>query len=143
MVAISSSVSDGSSLNLETPTLRSICHGGITRVMTFSRIERAHGRASLYVSSDMGAMEPGRWQFWHAFWKIGAMSLEKVGSFTGESAAKAIVAHAHEMKNRSRNIGWIISKIARENTCSRVVGDTRVVYMMWIWASASILFCRK
>src|SRR3974377_811699 len=27
----------------------------------------------------MGAMEPGRWQFWQARWKMGATSLENVG----------------------------------------------------------------
>src|ERR1700738_276805 len=58
-----------------------MCHGGITRRSTLSLIERAHGRASLYVSSDIGAMEPGRWQLSHELWKIGATSLEKVTSF--------------------------------------------------------------
>src|SRR5579872_5557408 len=69
------------------PTLRSMCQGGICRRTTFSLIERAHGRASLYVISDIGAIEPGRWQFWHAFCKIGAMSLLKV---TLDSAAHAL-----------------------------------------------------
>jgi hypothetical protein len=63
IVAISSSVSDGSSLNLVMPTFRSMCHGGISRLATFWRIERAHGRASSNVRSDIGAIAPGRWQF--------------------------------------------------------------------------------
>jgi hypothetical protein len=63
MVAISVSDNEGSSLNLLTPTLRSMCQGGITRVTTFSLMDRAQGRASLYVSRAMGAIDPGRWQF--------------------------------------------------------------------------------
>src|SRR5471032_201142 len=62
------------------PTVRSTCHGGICRASTRCLIERAHGRASSYVSSDIGAMEPGRWQFWQDFWKIGATSLVNVTS---------------------------------------------------------------
>ena len=46
MVAISASVSDGSSLNLVMPTWRSMYHGGISRAVTFCLIDRAHGRAS-------------------------------------------------------------------------------------------------
>ena len=46
MVSTCSSVSDMSFLNFCTPTLRSMCHGGIWRRDTRSRIERAHGRAS-------------------------------------------------------------------------------------------------
>ena len=46
MVAISASVSDGSSLNFRTPTPRAICHGGMFRASTSRLIERAHGRAS-------------------------------------------------------------------------------------------------
>src|SRR2546422_8744576 len=42
MVAIWASLSDGS--GSYSPTVRSICHGGIYRVTTFSLIERAHGR---------------------------------------------------------------------------------------------------
>src|SRR5216683_271439 len=85
MVAISASVKDGSSLNLVMPMVRSMCQGGIWRRATFSLIERAHGRASLYVSSDMGAIEPGRWQFWQERCKIGATSLVNVTS-TGRAA---------------------------------------------------------
>ncbi len=46
MIAISASVSEGSSLNLVMPTWRSMYHGGISRDATFCLIERAHGRAS-------------------------------------------------------------------------------------------------
>ena len=37
-------------------------HGGISRETTRCLIERAHGRTSWYVSSDIGAIWPGRWQ---------------------------------------------------------------------------------
>ena len=46
IVAISASVSDRSSLKCCTPTVLSMNQGGILRVTTLSRIERAHGRAS-------------------------------------------------------------------------------------------------
>jgi len=63
MVAISASLSDGSSLNFEMPMWRSMYHGGISRDDTLALIDRAQGRASWYVSKDIGAMAPGRWQF--------------------------------------------------------------------------------
>ena len=46
MVATCSSVSDMSFLNFCTPTLRSMCHGGICRAATRRWIDFAHGRAS-------------------------------------------------------------------------------------------------
>jgi hypothetical protein len=46
IVAISSSVSDGSSLNFVMPTPRATCHGGMLRASTSRLIDRAHGRAS-------------------------------------------------------------------------------------------------
>jgi hypothetical protein len=41
-------------------------HGGISRLATFCLIDRAHGRLSWNVSSDIGAIDPGLWQRWHA-----------------------------------------------------------------------------
>ena len=46
-------------LNFCTPTLWSMCHGGICRVATRCLIDRAHGRASANVMSDIGAIEFG------------------------------------------------------------------------------------
>src|SRR6185295_1486018 len=88
MVATWSSVSDRSFLNFWMPTVRSICHGGICRSATRALIDLAHGRASLKVISDIGAIESGRWQASHFSRKIGAMSLVNVGVF-GASAAHA------------------------------------------------------
>jgi hypothetical protein len=69
-----------------------MCHGGIWREVTRVRIERAHGRVSSYVTSDIGAIEFGRWHASHFSWKIGAISFVKVG-FAGTSAlAGAAVA---------------------------------------------------
>src|SRR5262245_58364870 len=79
IVAISSSLSEGSLLNLRTPTVRSMYHGGISRVVTFCLIVRAQGRTSSNVMSDIGAIDPGRWHFWHVRWRIGATSFENVG----------------------------------------------------------------
>jgi len=36
-----------------------MCHGGIWRVSTRFLIDRAHGRVSSYVMSDIGAIELG------------------------------------------------------------------------------------
>jgi hypothetical protein len=60
------------------PTVLSMCHGGICRDATRVLIDRAHGRASSNVMSDIGAIEFGRWQASHLAWKIGATSLVKV-----------------------------------------------------------------
>ena len=60
IAAISVSVSDTSLLKCWTPTFLSMNHGGISRAATFRLIDAAHGRASAYVSSDIGAMLPGR-----------------------------------------------------------------------------------
>src|SRR5580698_9640976 len=90
MVATSASVNDGSSLNLVMPTLRSTCHGGICRLTTFTLMERAQGRASLYVNNDIGATAPGRWQFWQARSKMGAMALENVTSVSTAVASEGI-----------------------------------------------------
>ena len=57
-----------------------MCHGGICRASTRARIERAHGRASGKVRSDIGAIDSGRWHASHLAWKIGATSLAKVGA---------------------------------------------------------------
>src|SRR5262249_4126511 len=58
-------------------------HGGISRLETFARIERAQGRASSKVWSDIGAIDPGRWQSWRNRWRIGAMSFVKGGGQAG------------------------------------------------------------
>src|SRR5215467_13014700 len=60
IVSISLSLSEGSFLNFWMPTCLSMNHGGISRVETLVLIDRAHGRASLYVSNDIGAIMPGR-----------------------------------------------------------------------------------
>src|SRR6516225_1169598 len=69
------------------PTFLAMCHGGICRVETRARIDRAHGRTSSYVMSDIGAMEFGRWQTSHFRWQIGATSRVNVG--VGVDAATA------------------------------------------------------
>ena len=40
-----------------------MCHGGICRDATRTLIDLAHGRVSSYVISDIGAIDPGWWQF--------------------------------------------------------------------------------
>src|SRR5437867_3516582 len=56
----------------------------------------AHGRASLYVSSDIGATSPGRWHVMQLAYTIGATSLFHVGvavacaALTGAAARHAL-----------------------------------------------------
>jgi hypothetical protein len=78
IVAISLSLSEGSFLKWRMPTLRSMNHGGISRAVIRCLIALAYGRTSSYERSDIGAIEPGRWQFWHDRWRIGATSLVNV-----------------------------------------------------------------
>src|SRR4051812_8223251 len=46
------------------PNSASANHGGICFAVVFVLIERAHGRASSYEISDIGATSPGRWHVW-------------------------------------------------------------------------------
>ena len=59
-VGIQKFKNDRSFLNFWMPTVRSICHGGIWWSTTRALIDRAHGRASANVISDIGAIESGR-----------------------------------------------------------------------------------
>src|SRR6185295_10120297 len=62
--------------------------GGMVRSEMRARIDRAHGRASAYVTSDIGAIESGRWHASHLSWKIGATSLVNVGALAGAVCAE-------------------------------------------------------
>ena len=59
MVDTCASVRLRSFLNCWMPTVRSMCHGGISRSDTLALMRRAYFLASSYVSSDIGAIEPG------------------------------------------------------------------------------------
>src|SRR5687768_9520987 len=63
MVSISLSVSRGSFLKV--PCDGSAPQGGMVRVATRLRIDFAHGRASSYLISDIGANIVGRWHSTH------------------------------------------------------------------------------
>src|SRR2546422_11449751 len=86
MVSICASDSERSFLNFWMPTVLSICHGGIWRVSTRSRMALAQGRTSSYVTSDIGAIESGLWHAWHFSCNMGAMSLVKVIVVFADSA---------------------------------------------------------
>src|SRR5262245_35639360 len=80
MVSICPSVSERSFLYFWIPTDLSRCQGGIWRVETRLLMERAQGRLSSYVTSDIGAIDSGRWHASHFSWKMGAMSFVNVGA---------------------------------------------------------------
>src|SRR5688572_31456833 len=71
------------SLRIGNVCVMSAPQGGISRATTFALIALAHGRASSYESSDIGATSPGRWQLAHLAYMIGAISLANVGATTG------------------------------------------------------------
>src|SRR5437016_1464119 len=101
IVSICVSERDASFSKCWMPTVLSRCHGGIWCAATRVRIERAHGLASSYVTSDIGAIESGRWHDWHFCWKIGATSRANVGAFGGASAATADIEHAETARTTS------------------------------------------
>src|ERR1043166_9507581 len=57
------------------PNSASANQGGICFAVVLVLIERAHGRASSYEISDIGATSPARWHVFHLFWRIGRTSL--------------------------------------------------------------------
>src|SRR5215510_9460248 len=63
----------------------------------------AQGRASRYVSKDMGATSPGRWQPWHRFCRIDSTSLLNVICEGTLAACETSVAQA-PMSTVRRNI---------------------------------------
>jgi hypothetical protein len=74
-----------------------MCQGGISLDATRIRIDRAHGRASSHVTSDIGATELGRWHDSHFAWKIRATSLVNVG---GDAAGCASAIAGTELSRR-------------------------------------------
>src|SRR6476620_2410722 len=72
------------SLRIGNVCVMSAPQGGISRATTLVLIAFAHGRASSYDNSDIGATSPGRWQAAHLLNMIGATSLANVGALDGE-----------------------------------------------------------
>ena len=81
-----------------------MCHGGIWRDSTRSLMARAHGRASLKVRSDIGAIDPGWWHAWHFASKIavtpeqwtGAIRAARVESAALVAPGRARLASHHD-----------------------------------------------
>ena len=103
--SISSSLSEMSLMNSWMPMVLSRNQGGISRLSTRALIERAQGRVSSYVSSDIGAMLSGRWHSWQERCRIGAMCSANVTAASppacwaaagaGAQTATAAAARAH------------------------------------------------
>jgi hypothetical protein len=60
------------------PGALSTCHGGMCPPSSSALIDSPHGTASACVSSDMGAMPPGRWHSAQRARTIGSTSSVKV-----------------------------------------------------------------
>src|SRR4030095_1940314 len=87
------------------PCCGSANHGGISRARTLNLIARAHRRACSYVSSDIGAIWPGRWPDWQFFCKIGRTSLVNVTGAPAASCALVVpVAISTPTPMRTRRI---------------------------------------
>src|SRR5205809_3883469 len=69
------------------PMFFSTNHGGISRSAVFAFIDLAHGRASSYVSNDIGATDSGRWHRWQERCRIGATSFVNVTSLAALAGA--------------------------------------------------------
>ncbi len=98
--AISARIVGLSSQDVLTRRVLSICHGGIWRVSTRSRIALAQGRTFSYVTSYIGAIESGLWQAWHFSCNMGATSLVKVIVVFADSALENC---GHEIRMASAN----------------------------------------
>src|SRR5471030_1283605 len=99
------------------PTVLSMCHGGICRAPTREAIALAHGRASSYVISDIGAMLSGRWHPSHFCWKMGATSFVNVTVFAVSAAAagidetrRALKASAVETRNITGSFRLLVDR---------------------------------
>jgi hypothetical protein len=80
-------------------------HGGISRRTTLCFIDLAQGRASSYVSNDIGAMLPGRWQAWQFFWRIGATSFVNVTWVCPVTDCPAFIGDVATMMTTASDIG--------------------------------------
>src|SRR5712691_5119151 len=74
------------------PMVLSRNQGGISRLLTRIFIDCAHGRASAYVKSDIGAISSGRWHLMHERYRIGATSFVNVGCAGSACAFCAVTA---------------------------------------------------
>src|ERR1700682_1868504 len=84
------------------PYCGSANQGGIFWLTTATFIAFAQGRASLYVSSDIGATSPGRWQPWQFFCKIGSTSrlnVTEAGALEAAAAAIAMTEPARDTRS--------------------------------------------
>src|SRR5439155_860682 len=102
ILAISSSLSDGSFLNFWMPMFFSMYHGGISRAAVCRLMADAHGRTCSYVRKGIGAIELGRWQFWQLRCRIGRTSFVNVTSPRGAFAGSGRVAETTPTQTHAR-----------------------------------------
>src|SRR5215472_4152598 len=95
-------------LNFCTPTVGSICQGGICRVITRCLIAFAHGRLSSYVTSDIGAIDPEWWHSWHFSCKIGATSLANVTALAAGAELPLPTSAAIKMPEQISNVAYLM-----------------------------------
>jgi len=79
------------------------------RLATFSRMDLAQGRTSLYVSAENGAASPGRWQPAQFLKKIGATSLLKVRFLIAELVSVARLAGDSSRPAASNSAGGAVA----------------------------------
>ena len=140
MVSISLSESERSFSNSVMPTVLSMCQGGICRVETRLRIDLAHGRDSSNETSDIGAIESGRWQASHLFWKIGAISFVKVGDCAAAAAGSArrlstpnevairLISRSPSRNPRPETIG---ANCSGRQPDTQMAAESRILWKLW------------
>src|SRR5579862_6037075 len=104
------------------PCCGSANHGGIVPVATATLIAFAHGRVCAYVSRDMGAISPARWQTWQCCCRIGTMSSLKVG--VAAAAWAAIPIHTPIIPHRIARVPHLEYYLERQlHLARRAVGS--------------------
>src|SRR5262245_356338 len=99
IVSISVCLSDLSLVKCPNSSLAN--QGGIFFELTAFLIALAHGRVVSYVSSDIGAVWPGRWQPWQCCWKIGRTSFVNMGSAAARKVGNSIEIPKTQIDGRS------------------------------------------
>src|SRR3954462_121472 len=116
-----------------------MCHGGICRAPTRAAIDFAHGRASSYVISDIGAILSGRWHDSHFCWKIGATSFVNVTVLALSAAAagsedtrRALKVNAADTRNITGSFRACRPFLTIGNYTDRLVTST-CLCLSYLW----------
>jgi hypothetical protein len=86
----------------------------------------------LYVNSDIGATESGWWQFWHFFWRMGAMSLLKVTSPTTGAFGAAPISTTPTVTLAAASPKTFLPNVIEDNSFS--------VWLLTFYIKTAVIF---